>query len=226
MEIILHRANSVVDWSTAKEHGWGIEVDLRTYKGLAYISHDIIEKEEWLEFLPSFALLYEFTKENPFGTHANKWSNIVVLDCKESGIVERTYDIWRYGHYACTGLSVPDEIYAIGCGYRTLTRTSRFENLDLCADCMPQYQKVGSNEYWVDYVFNPSDLEKYKEIASSAFVVSPELHKNQKRANNWLFQSNQYKEACELTDEFIQAVYDMGFKGVCTDEPMRYANSA
>jgi len=226
MEIIWHRASRISDWSTAKEYGWGIEVDLRTHNGRVYISHDPIEKEESLEFLPSFAMLYDFTTENRFRTYANKWSNTVVLDCKESGIIERTHDIWRYGYYAFTGLSVPDEIYAISCGYRTLTRTSRFENLDLCVDCMPQYQNVSSNEYWVDYVFHPSDLEKYEEIASRSFVVSPELHKNQKRAGHWAVQRNQHEKACELTDEFIQAVYDMGFKGVCTDEPMRYANSA
>ena len=113
MEIIWHRASRISDWSTAKEYGWGIEVDLRTHNGRVYISHDPIEKEESLEFLPSFAVLYDFTTENRFRTYANKWSNTVVLDCKESGIIERTHDIWRYGYYAFTGLSVPDEIYAI-----------------------------------------------------------------------------------------------------------------
>jgi len=218
MEIISHRANSVSAWSQAKSNGWGIEVDLRTYKGRVYLSHDFIEGENALEYTPSFSMLFEFTKNN--------WDGTVVLDCKEAGIVQRLFGIHSYKHYVCTDLLVPDEIFIKGVGMRTLTRKSRFENINIGVDCEPQYKAALYHEYWVDYVYSVEDLKQYQINALQSFVVSPELHKYKPRYDDDFLIQEIRIQVCKLTDEFINAVYDMGFKGVCTHEPERYAEHA
>lgn len=220
MEIILHRANSVRKWMEALKNGWGIEVDLRTHKGLVYLSHEPIEDDSWMEFSPSFSMLYEATQG---------WSNTVVLDSKETGILKNLRGI-RLDidtHYAFTDLITPDQIFIRASGGRTLTRRSKFENINIGSQPRPMTGQDLPEEYWLDYVFKPGDLTKYTNIAQNSYVVSPELHKYQAEPkHDSLFAKEVNKKACDLTDDFIKAIYDIGFKGVCTHEPERYAKHA
>lgn len=220
MEIILHRANSVKQWMLAAENGWGIEVDLRTHKGAVYLSHDIIEDDNFLQYTPSFFLMYEATQ---------KWHNTVVLDCKETGMFKHLNCgfNYMYDQYAFTDLIVPDQIFIRGSGGRTLTRRSNFENISVVSSPGPMTNPRPTEEYWIDYVFTPDDLAQFANIAQDSYVVSPELHKYQTIPHHTtLFEKELREKAFELTEDFIKAVYDMGFKGVCTHEPKRYAKKA
>jgi len=215
MEIIMHRANMVTDWVLAKENGWGIEVDLRTHLGAIYLSHDPIEEEKWIPFMPSFTSLIGMTE---------KWTNTVVLDCKETGLLKYINGIITPNHsqYAMTDLIVPDQLRFRRSGLRTLTRKSIYEGIHVGSFQHPFISR--QEEFWVDYVFTPKDLEMYSNIAADCYVVSPELHKYQDDTTKTLFEKDKHILSCELTDEFINAVYDLGFKGVCTHEPNRYAS--
>jgi len=217
MEIILHRANSVKQWMQAAENGWGIEVDLRTHKGTVYLSHDIIEDDKFLEYTPSFFSMYEATQ---------KWNNTVVLDCKETGMFKYLKCGFNcmYDQYAFTDLIVPDQIFIRGSGGRTLTRRSKFENISVASSLGSMTNPRQIEEFWLDYVFTPDDLAQFANIAQDSYVVSPELHKYQTiHHHTTLFEKERREKAFELTDDFIKAIYDMGFKGVCTHEPERYA---
>jgi len=219
MEIILHRANSVKQWMQAVENGWGIEVDLRTHKGTVYLSHDIIEDDKFTEYTPSFFLMYDATQ---------KWNNTVVLDCKETGLFKhlRGGYLDLYDQYVFTDLIVPDQIFIRAMGGRVLTRRSKFENISVVSTPGPMTNPEPAEEYWLDYVFAPDDLAQFANIAQDSYVVSPELHKYQTIPNGTtLFERELRERSFDLSDDFIKAVYDMGFKGVCTHEPERYAKS-
>lgn len=227
MEIILHRANNVGQWIKASNNGWGIEVDLRTHNGLVYLSHEPIEDDSWMEFSPSFSMLYEATQG---------WSNTVVLDSKETGILKNLRGI-RLGidtHYAFTDLVTPDQIFIRDSGGRTLTRKSKFENISIGPRPGASINTNQLEEYWLDYVFTPDDLLEFASVAKDSYVVSPELHKYQSkpcmphRIGGKIIDLEELEQlkACNLTDDFIKAVYDIGFKGVCTHEPERYASHA
>lgn len=216
MEIIMHRANEVQQWVLAKENGWGIEVDLRSHLGAIYLSHDPIEDSAWLEYMPSFSSLIGMTKN---------WQNTVVLDCKETGLLKymRGLDVTSR-QYVLTDLIVPDQLLVRTKGGRTLTRRSKFENISITADVTsPFYFTETSEEFWIDYVFSPKCLEPYADIAKNSYIVSPELHKYQGHTPSTLYELSEKLIKCELSDEFIKTVYDMGFKGVCTHAPEKYA---
>lgn len=183
-------------WMTAYQNGWGVEVDIRTHLGEMFLSHDPIESD-----------LHQTVSFNHFLDFAMSWSNTTVLDFKESGLIHR---VDRAPHIVCTDLIVPDQLTAKELGIRTLSRRSKYEDINV-----GQYQLYGPakrwnlpEEYWIDYVYSSEDLHKYESVAKQSYVVSSELH------------------GCYLTLEFIKAVYTMGFLGVCTDHPERYAEYA
>lgn len=210
MEIILHRANSVANWMRAAKHGWGIEVDIRTHRGIAYLSHDVIEKDSWTEFMPSCYMLFEATRY---------WENTVILDCKETGILKQVKMPHHYNcnQYAFTDLIAPDQKFISDSGFRTLTRRSKYENISIAQ----------SEEYWIDYVCTPEDLEQYSDVAFCSYVVSPELHQLQASPmQHTSYSIETARKQFELKDDFIKAAYNIGFKGVCTHMPERYAEYA
>jgi hypothetical protein len=222
MEIILHRANSVKQWLWAAENGWGIEVDLRTHRGIVYLSHDVIEGDYFTEYTPSFASMYEATQN---------WNNTIVLDCKETGLFKRlnslvfAYGQYIFNQYAFVDMIVPDQIFTRAAGGRVLTRRSKFENISVASMPGPVTNPKPQEEYWLDYVFSPDDLVQFADIAKDSYVVSPELHKYQSISNETtLFAKELQERAFDLTDEFIKTAFEIGFKGVCTHEPKRYAS--
>jgi len=215
MEIILHRANKIGQWMAAHNFGWGIEVDIRTHLGKLYIAHDPIDQE--YDWMLSFHTLCEFAQNYP-GT--------IILDIKETGLIKQVpvYTHHQtngpeayYNQFACTDLIVPDQLLAKDMGIRTLSRRSIYEDINTDA-YKPQealsyyYRTLATSEYWIDYVSSPADLAPYANIATQSYVVSPELHNHGLRHT--------------LTDEFIKAVVQMNFRGVCTDYPEAYASSA
>jgi hypothetical protein len=193
MEIIIHRANTISDWNKAIKNGWGIEVDIRTHCGELYFSHELIKSDEHACSLVAFAEL---------DAMINQFSSTVVLDFKESGLIHK---INNNATYACTDLIVPDQLFAKDFGVRTLSRKSKYEEINVTL----------GDEFWLDYVFSPDDLEKHKDVASTAYVVSPEIHNHQHNCK--------LKPKYQLTNEFISAVIDLGFKGVCTKSPEIYS---
>ena len=193
MNIILHRANTLSQLIYAQNNDWGVEVDVRTHCGIAYLSHDPIVQLE--QNTLSVAHLWEWMLA---------FSGTLLLDFKETGIARNCVPIPNMSYHCdwTTILSrvfgidliVPDQL-ALHDRLQTLSRRSQYENITT----------DGEAGFWIDYVTDVSELKSHKSIANFSYVVSPEIHKH------------------KLSPKFIQTVIDMGFAGVCTDVPKQYA---
>lgn len=182
----LHRANDVDSIERARVNGWGIEIDVRTHRGKLYLSHDPI-----LE--PTECLTWEFLREL-----VKKFQIPTILDIKESGIA-RLIDVRGIESLVhAVDLIFPDQKCLVDGGHalRSLSRSSRYETIDLCGD---------GCGYWWDYQFDVPESILLFHIPIRTVIVSPELHGQ------------------PLTDEFAAWVMRAGFMGVCTDQPERYA---
>lgn len=180
--VYVHRANTPDQVARAAANGWGIEVDARSLDGTLFAAHDAHFDPESCPKLES--LLAGF-------------NGPLILDFKESGIVDHAVRSLEYAHVPLSrvlaaDLIVPDMLRAEKLGLRTLARTSRYERIE-----GPFYG------VWLDYVRDTDDLPI---SVRHGYLVSPELH-------GW-----------QLEDLFIDYTRYLGFEGVCTDYPERWAH--
>ncbi|MBS1722816.1 MAG: hypothetical protein JSS66_07540 [Armatimonadetes bacterium] len=199
MTIVLHRANSVKELTLAAVHGWGIEVDVRTHEGKPYLAHDPIVDVSQVLALREALQWCQTTRQT------------LVLDFKETGIAQKSVShdsLTALGIselVKCTDLLVPDQLALRKLGVPNLTRVSKYEQIDVSnADMLPY---IPEQEFWLDYVFAPEELQEYAQIAGQTYLVSPELHTSVKPDT-----------------AFVRAVWETGFAGVCTDFPEAYAS--
>lgn len=198
--IYLHRANRLDQVVAAIQNGYGVEVDIRTHNGRAYLSHDPVYEKELPHLLSAQHLLELVVMLN----------GRAILDFKESGVVQEMWKsvrnmadngYWDFPgvneKFVSTDLIVPDQIALKKWGGRSLSRASKWEQIE-------------SDEFggtWLDYVLDESQLPS--TIGAATFLVSPELHTK------------------KTPDEaFVRRVMSMGFEGVCTDCPDLYGKFA
>lgn len=180
--VYVHRANTPGQVSRASANGWGIEVDVRSLEGTLFAAHDA-----------HFDVEHCFKLEELLANFPGQ----VILDFKESGIIDHAVRSLEYAHLSlgqvlAADLIVPDMLRAEKLGLRTLARTSRYERIE-----GPFYG------VWLDYVRDTDDLPI---SVRHGYLVSPELH-------GW-----------QLEDLFIDYTRYLGFEGVCTDYPERWAH--
>jgi hypothetical protein len=198
--IYLHRANRLDQVVAAIKAGYGVEVDIRTHNGRAYLSHDPIYDRELPHLLSGQHLLELVVM----------LEGKAILDFKESGVAQAMWQsvrvmadngYWDFRQVAdrlvSTDLIVPDQLALRKLQARSLSRASRWE-------------RIASQEFggvWLDYVLEESELPE--EVGEGTFLVSPELH-TKKRPD----------------ESFVRRAMSMGFEGVCTDYPDLYAKFA
>ena len=170
MEIILHRRNTLYDLkNTSKE--FGIEIDIRSYKGQLILHHDPFIKGEYFS---------EWIKYYKHGT--------LILNVKEEGLENKILDILsinKINSFFFLDQSFPFIIKTLRNGEdRIALRVSEFESIETALNLKNKTQWI-----WVD-MFSRFPLSKYeykklKEAKFKLCLVSPELQKlNHIKINN------------------------------------------
>tara|TARA_Y100001933_G_scaffold80608_1_gene81829 strand:- start:3128 stop:3712 length:585 start_codon:yes stop_codon:yes gene_type:complete len=162
VEIILHRRNTLYDLkNTSKE--FGIEIDIRSYKGQLILHHDPFIKGEYFS---------EWIKYYKHGT--------LILNVKEEGLENKILDILsinKINSFFFLDQSFPFIIKTLRNGEdRIALRVSEFESIETALNLKNKTQWI-----WVD-MFSRFPLSKYeykklKEAKFKLCLVSPELQK-------------------------------------------------
>ncbi|MCI0558911.1 MAG: hypothetical protein MN733_10480 [Nitrososphaera sp.] len=208
----LHRANDLSSLIKATRLDVGVEIDLRTYHGNPVVSHGPITSE--------------YSDRVSFQEYLNHWREAdvpMMLNIKEQGIIDTLVGLHRFREkIVLTDVFVPDAILAEKLGFRTLGRRSKYENT------------FGSfYGSYLDFVEVPSDLPSSIDPQTHTYLVSPELHREEKEMEEYRKKSKltthfdypHINPFTLLTEEFIFAAKKLQFEGVVTDYPERWIDS-
>jgi len=192
MQIIAHRGywihesekNSLIAFERALEHGFGIETDLRDFKGRLVVSHDVpvdnvMKIEEFIDL----------NKKIPI-------SAPIALNIKSDGLYYLVKDLIVLSgitNYFVFDMSVPDTMGYLAEKVPVYTRLSEHETA-------PAYFEQ-SRGIWLDAFdsewYDSSVIIKLLECNKEVSVVSPELHRrphfklwNFLKENNFHHNSN------------------------------------
>ena len=205
MNILAHRGywnqvsekNSVRAIERAFENGWGIETDVRDYKGSLIISHDV-----GTEACPLFERALESYRS--VGRNA-----FLAVNIKADGIQGLLLDILRkYGvsNYAVFDMSVPEQVVYRRVRMPYFTRQSEIEEMPVLYDDAAGVWMDGLERDWISGDAVRRHLNRGKKVG----IISPEIH-GRNHLNLW----------ADLRKLQSDAVY------LCTDMPMeaeRYYN--
>lgn len=174
MEIISHRGS----WKTAKEKnklsafkrafesGFGVETDIRDFKGELVISHDIAD-DKCMRVEEFFRL---YSKIDP--------DLLLALNIKADGlhdILKALLNEYRVKKYFVFDMSVPDTLNYLKHNINVFSRQSEYE-------AVPSFYREAKGVWidcfqkeWVDEAVIAGHLKKEKRVC----LVSPELHKRE-----------------------------------------------
>ena len=203
MEILAHRGfwktpqekNRATALCRAFENGFGIETDIRDYRGQLVISHNVAEEGA----LPAEEMFKAYTELGKPGTLA--------LNVKADGIqvlLEPLLEKYGIEKYFLFDMSVPELIVNDSRGLTYFTRHSDVE--DICV----MYDRASG--VWMDsfYDFHWLSVDKMRrhiDAGKTICIVSPELH-GQAHLETW----NMLKE---------HHLSEMDSVILCTDYPDR-----
>jgi hypothetical protein len=170
MLIISHRGfwkekdeqNTLLSFQRSFENGYGIETDIRDYKGNLVISHDVPDKNA--------ILLSELLH-----LHKSYQGLKLALNIKSDGLQDRLYSAlnkFDTTNYFLFDMSIPDGLEYIEKDLKIFTRQSEYEKF-------PAYLEL-SEGVWLDefhshWVSNEV-ITDYLTINKDLCIVSPELH--------------------------------------------------
>lgn len=201
MEILAHRGfwktvqekNSFVALERAFRGGYGVETDIRDFRGELVISHDIAT-----ETAVSLDCVLQIYKE----LHG---TGTLALNVKADGIQKLLINLlekYQISNYFLFDMSVPELVVNKEMELRYYTRHS-----DVEAECVLYESADG---VWMDSFYNETWLtkeriEEHLKKGKSVCIVSPELHK---------------KEHNEVWDMLKQSgLYQYPELKLCTDYP-------
>lgn len=172
MNIIAHRGcwkkpkekNTLLAFERAFKHGYGIETDIRDYKGELVISHDVAD-ESCIK-LAEFLELYQSTG----------CESVLALNIKADGICNLLYRVlmeYEIGRYFAFDMSVPEMVLYRKAGCKYYARQSDIEQDPIL------YQDAEG--VWLDafyaYDWMKSDvIKRHVSQGKDVVIVSPELH--------------------------------------------------
>lgn len=199
MKILAHRGvwrspdekNSLNALVGAFENKWGIETDIRDYRGKLIVSHDPADKDSF-----SFEILLEkYSKLS--------YKPLLALNIKADGLYMMLADIFeKYGidseNYFVFDMSVPQQYVYLDKNFTVYTRSSEFE---LDPAFMTQCKGV-----WLDQFTEGNhileNLAALLETGKNICVVSPELHgRDHKDVWGWLHQFKNQDNLYICTDK-------------------------
>jgi len=190
INIIAHRGfwvepeekNSKLAFQRAFENNFGIETDVRDYKGNLVISHDIPNGDDLMSF-EDFLSLYKSYNCN----------TTLALNIKADGLALHILaDLQKYGvkNYFCFDMSVPDMLHYINADLVTYSRQSDIENT---TNLQNQVQGFWMDEMQNEWI-NETEILNLASANLSICVVSSELHKRN-YSKQWSKIKNYLKNA-------------------------------
>lgn len=202
MKILAHRGfwkkrieqNSLVAFAEAFDNGFGIETDIRDFKGELVISHDI-PTEGVLPLDEFFQLCKKYKCAYP-----------LALNIKSDGLQEKlkqTIAQHRIENYFVFDMSVPDGLHYVKHQMNTFTRGSEYESTPAFYDDAIGIWLDEFQYHWVNKKVILNHLTHKKLIC----IVSPELHKR-----SYMDEWKDYR--C------IEREVGQGFM-ICTDHPVQ-----
>lgn len=190
MKIISHRGlwhddkekNSMEAFQNSFKNQFGIETDVRDYKGELVIAHDLPDEKS--PKLSDFFKLYKEFDDNL----------ILALNIKSDGLQKKLLELlkkYKISSYYVFDMSIPDSIAYKNFGFKFLSRRSEHEpDPSFYIDCDGIWLDC-FNDIW----YSESVLMEYLADNKKVFVVSPELHKRDKMSlwknlKNWNVVNN------------------------------------
>ena len=201
MKFIAHRGlwykpeekNTLKALILAIDRGYGIETDLRDYRGKLVISHDIADSQS-ADVEALFKYYYE--------SHSDV---TLALNVKADGIQKLLIPLLEKYHitnYFLFDMSIPEYVVNVRLGLNSFTRYS-----DIECECVMYDKAIG---IWMDSFYQDDwlavdDIERHMSNKKKVCIVSPELHSKTKESVWSMLKNN----LTFLVDE----VY------LCTDVP-------
>lgn len=171
MKIISHRGF----WKNPKEHnsmpafqasfiqGFGVETDLRDYKGQLVISHDIPRRDA-------------LHAEDFFEAYSELGNNLpLALNIKSDGLMpmlQELLDEYKVQNYFVFDMSGPDTLEYEKAGLRYFSRHSDIEKEVILYD---DAHGVWLDSFYSDWA-SEADINKHLKTGKSVCIVSPEIH--------------------------------------------------
>lgn len=172
MKILAHRGywkkeqerNTIAALAAAIEHGFGIETDIRDYKGELVVSHNIAEASS-----PKLRELFEMY-------HASKCSEWMALNIKADGLqplLQELLEEFRIENYFLFDMSIPEMVVNKRQNLKFYTRHSDIENeCVLYDDALGVWLDSFYTKDWPDKEIISSHLKNKKSVC----IISPEIH--------------------------------------------------
>lgn len=173
MIILAHRGlwiqesekNTLVAFQRAFELNYGIETDIREYKGELVISHDIAD-DECLKF-KDFLELYK-----SYGGNL-----VLALNIKADGLqkeLKKYLEDYKVTNYFVFDMSVPEQIVFKNDKFNVFTRESELEKDLILYGCCQGVWMDEFNEQWISKERIKWHLDNNKKVG----IISSEIHKN------------------------------------------------
>ena len=175
MNIIAHRGywleesekNSLKAIEKAFKNGYGIETDIRDYKGELVISHNIAD-----DSCPKLKEVFDIYKSFDSNTP-------LALNVKADGIqdlLEKQLKEYEIKNYFMFDMSIPEMVVYNDRNFKFFTRNSDIEK-----ECVLYEKACG---VWVDAFYNDRDIETaiktHLKNSKKVSLISPEIHKKEK----------------------------------------------
>jgi len=172
MKILAHRGiwrnasdkNSLSSLSEALDYGFGVELDIRDYKGRLVISHDVpIGKEPlWEDFLEIYS-------------NKNIKSDIAINVKSDGlhGLIEKSIINFNLENFFLFDMAVPDmRGYLAKC----LPVYTRFSDLESAPVLLKSVSGLWFDSFISEVWYDPAQINAYLDSGLSISFVSPELH--------------------------------------------------
>jgi hypothetical protein len=201
MNILSHRGyckdisekNKLISFERSLSLNFGIETDIRDYKGELIISHDIADEKSI--FVKDFFEIY------------NKYDNDfpLALNIKADGLqikLKQLLEEYSIKNYFVFDMSVPDGLGYLKQNIKAFTRESEYEKIpsfynESCGVWLDEFKG-----HWID----KETIEKHIKNNKKICIVSPDLHKREYK-KEW----QHYKE--------IEKELKVNNLMICTDYP-------
>ena len=200
MEIISHRGywkkenekNTLISFERSFSMGYGIETDIRDYRGKLVISHDLPCENS----IPVDILFKQYLRYS---------KSTLALNIKADGLqtlLQQVLQQYMIENYFVFDMSIPDTIEYLDKGFNVFSRQSEYEQNIVFYDRVQGIWLDSFNQEWYDKNLIENHLKSGKKVA----IVSAELHKR-KEENLWSFLKK-------------TKLYEKENLILCTDKPL------
>ena len=171
MNILAHRGfwekedekNSRVAIERALKHGFGIETDIRDFKGELVIAHDIADENSLL--FEDFLSCYD---EGNYRTTLALNIKADGLQVKLSNLLEK----YKVDNYFVFDMSLPEQLKYNKGNFKVFARMSEYEKKPYLIETAQGIWLDAFNDEW----YEMDTISKFVGLGNQVCIVSPELH--------------------------------------------------